>query len=528
MNRKEEMYYHYVETIAIGFIISVILYFALWKINTYVVHSVLESLCLFIAAAIFLIVWNAMDEIPDNEHFLGFAVLPILIFDACHMYVFAVPLGSIIESTDCAIKFWILARLAEVIVLYIISLRLPIIKTYKWISLIAAIAIPSVMVIMISKFSAILPDLLTESGFTLVQRAAELAVIIIALLSFLNIKRKINSDPINIYRYLLMVPIMIIPAQIVLIMSNRLFSLGWIYGHVLKITYYYYLYKSVFVNYVKYPYKIMKDKNKELQEAYDQLEKSRQEEARKHSILLQQEKLALLGQMGAGIVHETRNYLTTIKGRCQIMEVITKDLNILKHVHKINKSVDAIDNIMSKFLFMAKPRETSFDEVSICDLIQSIEGLIMSASFAKKVELVFNTTKEERYLLCDEGQINQVVLNLCKNAVEAMENTENPRMEIETGYNEKENEMYIRVTDNGKGISADELKNIGNAFYTTKEKGTGLGLYLCRQIVKEHGGRIDVESEPGKGTSFTVWLPCIDEESIDETTNDEIQIEKYD
>lgn len=236
----------------------------------------------------------------------------------------------------------------------------------------------------------------------------------------------------------------------------------------------------------------------------------------------------MLGQMGAGIVHETRNYLTTIKGRCQIMEVITKDLNILKHVHKINKSVDAIDNIMSKFLFMAKPRETSFDEVSICDLIQSIEGLIMSASFAKKVELVFNTTKEERYLLCDEGQINQVVLNLCKNAVEAMENTENPRMEIETGYNEKENEMYIRVTDNGKGISADELKNIGNAFYTTKEKGTGLGLYLCRQIVKEHGGRIDVESEPGKGTSFTVWLPCIDEESIDETTNDEIQIEKYD
>lgn len=510
MDRKAAMYY-YVKTLFVGLIISIILHFALWNIDIGVIHSILEGLCLFIAAAIFLIVWNTMNEIPDKKHFLGFAILPILIFDASHIYVFSVPLGSNVESSDLAIKFWILARLMEVIVLYIISLRIPIINVNKWICLFVSISIPAALVIMMIEYPYMFPNFFSESGLTLVQKISEVAVILIALLSLLNIKKEMKNEYLNMHRYLVMVPLVIIAAQIMFILPNWPASVSWIFGHVLKITYYYYLYKAVFVSYVKYPYNVMKEKNRELQEAYHQLEINRQEEARKHNILLQQEKLALLGQMGAGIVHETRNYLTTIKGSCQLMEVMTKELNILKHIRKINKSVDEIDNIISKFLYMSKPRDTEREEMSICDLVQSIESLVMSTSFMKKVDVTFEACKEERYLLCDEGQINQVVLNLCKNAVEAMEETADPRLEIVTGYNEKTNEMYIKVTDNGKGMSEEELENIGNAFYTTKKTGTGLGLYLCKQIIKEHEGRIEIISKRGEGASFIVWLPCISE-----------------
>jgi len=520
MERKKEIH-QYIHSLGIGFIISVILYLALLKVCVKVVHSLLEIVCAFIAVAIFLIVWNTMDEISDQKHFLGFAILPVLIFNICHIYVFAVPLTSGIDATGFVIVFSVLARLTEVVALYIISLRLPMLNTNKWICLFIATVIPFAMVMMIINLPFIFPDLLTGPIFTLAYIVAEMVVIINALMSFVNLKGKINNYSEEIYRYLLTAPFIIVAAQIMFILSDGSFSISWMYEHVLKIIYYYYLYKSVFVSYVKYPYKMMKDKNKELEEAYHQLELSKQEEARKQNIMLQQEKLALLGQMGAGIVHETRNYLSTIKGSCQIIEVITKESNILKHVSKINKSVDLIDGIISKFLFMSKPRETTFEEMSICDLAQSIESLIVSTPFAKKVGIIFNSTKEERYLLCDEGQINQVVLNLCKNAVEAMEDTEYPRLEVETGFDEDKNEMYIKVIDNGKGMSEEELRNIGNAFYTTKKSGTGLGLYLCNQIVKEHKGTIEVESEPGKGTSFTVWLPCIEDEDLqDEITND--------
>ena len=129
--------------------------------------------------------------------------------------------------------------------------------------------------------------------------------------------------------------------------------------------------------------------------------------------------------MGAGIVHETRNYLSTIKGSCQLLETMAKEEYFVNYLKKINKSIDEIDNIISKFLYMSKPRETEFEEVSIYDLTQSIESLVISNSFMKKVDVVFEATKEERYLLCDESQINQVFLNLCKNALEAMEEVEN-------------------------------------------------------------------------------------------------------
>lgn len=237
---------------------------------------------------------------------------------------------------------------------------------------------------------------------------------------------------------------------------------------------------------------------------------------RQQEKMMHQEKLALLGQMGAAIVHETRNYLTTIKGRCQLIGLLECSEKVKNYAKKINDEVDEVNKIISEFLFLSKPRQTELLEVSMLDIFQSVKSMVETTSLVKGVDVTIKLSKEERYLLCDESQLKQVILNICKNAVDAMAGREGGKLDIETGYNEICNEMFIRVTDNGKGISNEDLKKIGTPFFTTKSNGTGLGLSVCYNIIKEHKGRIDVESEEGIGTTFTIILPCIEDEDFDE------------
>jgi PAS domain S-box-containing protein len=232
--------------------------------------------------------------------------------------------------------------------------------------------------------------------------------------------------------------------------------------------------------------------------------------------IMQQEKLALLGQMGAAIVHETRNYLTTIKGRCQLISQIDCNEEALRHAVKINKEVDQVNKIIGEFLFLSKPRQTELTEVSMFDIFQSIKSMVETTSLVRGVDVNVKLSKDERYVLCDEGQLKQVILNMCKNAVDAMSHKEDRKLDIETGYNANFNEMFIRITDNGKGISKEALKKIGIPFFTTKSSGTGLGLSVCYNIIKVHKGRIEVTSEIGVGTTFTVILPCIEDDDCEE------------
>lgn len=230
----------------------------------------------------------------------------------------------------------------------------------------------------------------------------------------------------------------------------------------------------------------------------------------------QQEKLALLGQLGASIVHETRNYLTTIKGRCQIIELIEKDEKIKGYAAKINDDVDEVNRIISEFLFLSKPRSIELEEVSMYDIFHSIEGLVTASSLVRGVDVEMKISDEERYLLCDEVQIKQVILNICKNAVEAMSEADFPKLIVEAGYRETSNEVFIEIKDNGKGISVEDLEKIGTMFYTTKKTGTGLGLNVCHQIIKAHKGKIDIKSELGKGTTFIITIPCIEDTDLED------------
>lgn len=226
---------------------------------------------------------------------------------------------------------------------------------------------------------------------------------------------------------------------------------------------------------------------------------------------LRQEKLALVGQMAAGIVHEIKNPLTTIKGFSQFLGTDDITPAEAKEFAKIiEETTDDINRVIIDFLTFARPRAADMKKVSAHRLIESVQPMLEGTLFMRGISLKYNIDKQEATIMADESQLKQVLLNLVKNAIEAVQQEKHPWVRISTGIKPQFNMMYIKIEDNGVGISEAEQKCLGTPFFTTKEKGTGLGLSICFQIIQEHGGNISVNSQPGQGTTFTILLPCIE------------------
>ncbi|MBU7007411.1 MASE3 domain-containing protein [Phosphitispora fastidiosa] len=226
--------------------------------------------------------------------------------------------------------------------------------------------------------------------------------------------------------------------------------------------------------------------------------------------LRQQEKLVVLGQMAAGIVHEIRNPLTTIQGFTQLIQAKTAEQSTREFTHIIQGSVGDVNRVVTDFLSFAKPCPCNLKPVSLTLLMNSLRLMLETHSFMQGVDISLITSPGEKMVLADESQIKQVILNIVKNAIEAMSGTKTPKLLITTGIKNLTEEMFIKITDNGRGMTSEEKIRLGTPFFTTKDTGTGLGLSICYQIIREHGGRIEVESSPGKGTTFSILLPYQD------------------
>lgn len=221
----------------------------------------------------------------------------------------------------------------------------------------------------------------------------------------------------------------------------------------------------------------------------------------------QQEKLAIIGQMGSGIVHETKNHLASIKGYCQLISLKSADEQIRKYSERIESITTNVNKVITDFLALASPTLPEIKELSLNELVQSVRYMLESPSFMKGVRINFTLSALEKNIRADKSQLKQVILNLAKNAIEAMSDSENPLLGISTGYNTETGKMLLIISDNGRGISEDEKLKIGTPFFTTKENGTGLGLSVSYRIIEEHGGSVKVQSDEGKGTTFTISFP---------------------
>ena len=216
------------------------------------------------------------------------------------------------------------------------------------------------------------------------------------------------------------------------------------------------------------------------------------------------EHLATLGELAAGLAHEIRNPLAGIAG---VIEIIGRDLpkesparKVLKDVHT---EVAHINRIVSGLLDIARPKAPVFRRTDV--VVTAEQALLFAGEQAAAKSISLELMKDEPLppIEHDSGQIQQVLLNLLLNAVQACE--EKGSVKVEFGQNG--DSVWIAVTDTGRGIAPETLPNIFRPFFTTKGNGTGLGLPLAKRVVEDHGGRIEVESWPGKGSRFVVYLP---------------------
>lgn len=720
----------FIAVLTISLMIAVVIYYKFWAWNKELVHKTLELLSVFMGASTFLIIWNRQRYEESINNILGFGYLIVSVLDIIHTYLFKYIFLNNVVNGDKSIRYWLMARVIEVITLLMFS-YFPYKKNgNKYIAMIKTVILIGFLICILEINKTYIPAVYTANGITPLKIILEYLIISIAILALYKLRNNLIKEHLINFKFLYISILLMIPSEICFTLFKSTNSLWFLYGHVLKICSYYYLYKAVFQSLINYPYDKINENNQRLSDIlnaipipihtydlknkidfvnkkFEELFKFSREniiglnheeisivlrkvgnnhektlpyrvnnsgenaqnlirtyldshnkeikvlinahkikggvlvltndvkheqqiqnlnlqaqtilnsisvptmiidyngdiiacnnyfadlievdyediikmniyalndllklnnnevseiitpinfrevkidcvivtprenrkniqistsvikniydesiglmivvqdvsKVKEHQIkLINQEKLALLGQMGATIVHETRNFLTTIKGNSQLIQLYTDNERIKGFANKINADTDEVNRIISDFLNLSKPRETELEEVAFYDLISSMKSTIETSSLMSKVQVSLNLDYDERYILCDETQIKQVILNICKNAVEALEQISNPKLLISTGLNEQSKEVYIKIEDNGKGMSDDIIKKIGTPFFTTKKTGTGLGLNACYQIIKEHKGRIEIESTVGLGTTFIIIIPYLDED----------------
>lgn len=240
----------------------------------------------------------------------------------------------------------------------------------------------------------------------------------------------------------------------------------------------------------------------------DITEKKRAEEA-----LIKSEKLSVVGELAAGVAHEIRNPLTTIKGFMKLLEDKV-DNSEKVYIQIMLDEVDRINLITNEFMTIAKPQVKEYKKESLSQIIEEViqfyrPNLIMNNITLQKVNDI-----QLPQIVCEKHQIKQVFINLIKNAAEAM--PKGGKITLNTTYDQEN--AWIQIKDEGCGIPKELMGRLGEPFYTLKEKGTGLGLMVCFRIIREHKGSIQIDSEVGVGTTIEIQLPLNLDESVNEET----------
>jgi two-component system, NtrC family, sensor kinase len=243
--------------------------------------------------------------------------------------------------------------------------------------------------------------------------------------------------------------------------------------------------------------------NKELDAAYRVL-KQRQEQ------LVRSEKMAALGQLSAGIAHEVRTPLTSIKIFIQSLEKeIDPDESQRKDFRIILKEIDRINENITRFLDFARPEEPLLQKIDLETLVRETINLLAAKIRNSGIRLDLSVPDGHPPIEGDPKQLTQVLLNLLLNAIEAMPEggALTIRSSLEADPDGGHGFLRLLIRDTGHGISEKDRPYLFDPFFTTKPGGTGLGLSIVYSIVQKHQGRVEVESEPGKGSSFILSFP---------------------
>jgi two-component system sensor histidine kinase HydH len=221
------------------------------------------------------------------------------------------------------------------------------------------------------------------------------------------------------------------------------------------------------------------------------------------------QRLASLGRLAAGIAHEIRNPLSSIKGFATYFRERYKDIpEDQKTAEIMVQEVERLNRVIGQLLEFARPMSVRKKSTSIQSVIQHSLKMIERDAQAKDINIRMNLSPEIEEVSIDPDRMNQVFLNLYLNGIEAME--EGGTLSVGLYPDDGGKQMKISVSDTGAGINKEDLVHIFDPYFTTKQSGTGLGLAIVHKIIESHKGEVKVESEPGKGTTVTIILPAVD------------------
>jgi two-component system NtrC family sensor kinase len=246
-----------------------------------------------------------------------------------------------------------------------------------------------------------------------------------------------------------------------------------------------------------------------------QLRKAEQE---KVAILQKAEhtnRMASIGQLAAGVAHEINNPLAVINEKAGLMLDLTEMSDDFPNKEKfgdllrsIHTSIKRGRTITHRLLGFARQMYVSVEVIDVNDIIREVLSFLKNEAVRRKIQINLDLKEDLPTIQSDRGQLQQVFMNVISNALEAVDTEGKGNVDINTWLKDKDT-VGVRISDNGCGIRQDKLERIFEPFFTTKarDKGTGLGLSITYGIVVKLGGKISVESEVNKGTSFTIELP---------------------
>lgn len=245
---------------------------------------------------------------------------------------------------------------------------------------------------------------------------------------------------------------------------------------------------------------------KDVGQAQDKLAKSRED-------LLQAEKLATIGRLAAGVAHSVRNPLTSVKMRLFTLErSLPLTTETREDLEVIGEEIDFIDTILKNFLEFSRPPKLKPQPVSPSAVVDQALQLLRHKVDSMRIDVTVNRETPLQLVLGDPDQLKEVLVNLIINAMEAMGEGGSITIDEEEGVIEPYGRVdIIRVTDTGPGLPPNVQAKLFEPFTSTKEDGTGLGLAISKRIVEEHGGWLHATSEPGRGATFVIGLPRMEQ-----------------
>ncbi len=220
--------------------------------------------------------------------------------------------------------------------------------------------------------------------------------------------------------------------------------------------------------------------------------------------LMHSERFAAVGEAAAYVTHEIKNPLMVIGGLAgQVARRLTEDSAAREKLHIIQGEVRRLESFLGELRDFLRPVHPNLQEIDLNAIILEVEALMSPAAEEKGLNLEDDLDPRLPRLQADPNQLNQVLVNLIKNAMEATESGD--RITLSTGS--EDSQVWFSIQDNGKGMSPEVQEKVFHPFFTTKEKGTGLGLAVIHKIITDHNGTIALETVPGAGSTFTIRLP---------------------